>query len=197
MSCCNIEKCDVCNEPYNAYILGIVQCDTCSMLSKEERNKKRAKYGLNPDFVNKICDNCDDVYHGATNIGVCNECHNILEHRMNPPKSKKTIHIIAKYKDNGEKPINVYIVSNKAWGLNIFKVGVTEHLTRRLGGYQTGDPYRAYQYRYILETPHANQIESMIHDKFEQMSTNGEWITGDINDIMDCMMKFHIQLESS
>ena len=74
----------------------------------------------------------------------------------------------------------VYVISNPAFE-NMYKVGIATDYKARLNSYQTSDPDRGYQLEYQKRTSLFREIETHIHDVFENKH---EWVKGNLKDII-------------
>jgi len=73
----------------------------------------------------------------------------------------------------------VYIVENPAWP-NVVKIGAALHLKKRLGSYQTSDPYRAFRYVKTWKTDNREEHEAALHRQLVDLLLNGEWFRDDM-----------------
>lgn len=74
----------------------------------------------------------------------------------------------------------VYIIGNIDAGY--IKIGITNHLKRRLANIQTGCPFQVEILAYTFPMDDARPYESMMHDIFSSYNTNGEWFSSVIYD---------------
>ncbi|MBC6400126.1 MAG: GIY-YIG nuclease family protein [Ekhidna sp.] len=81
----------------------------------------------------------------------------------------------------------VYIISHPKHK-GFYKVGVASNVKSRLGSYQTGDPERNYKLEYSFFTPDFREIETYIHQKYEN---NFEWVKGTLEDIKNDIEGFN------
>ena len=79
----------------------------------------------------------------------------------------------------------VYIISNLHYE-NLYKVGVSNDVERRLNGYQTGCPNRAFKVEYKKYFSNYREVENEIHSKFKYKA---EWVEGNLKEIIDFMEK--------
>ena len=96
-----------------------------------------------------------------------------VEFKTSPPKRTDT---------NGHLPTgNVYVISNPKFP-DEYKVGIAKNVQRRLNSYQTADPGRGFELEYSTSTPHYQEIERYIHDKYPNKH---EWVTATLDEIKD------------
>lgn len=72
----------------------------------------------------------------------------------------------------------IYVISNPAWP-NVYKIGMTTDLNKRLSSYQTYDPYRQYKvesYEFVLDRA---KTEKQILRDYNSDLTVGEWVSKD------------------
>ena len=74
---------------------------------------------------------------------------------------------------------HVYIISHPNYP-GEFKVGIAKDVKARLNSYQTSDPDRQFQLVHSKQTPHFREIETYIHQKFENKH---EWVSGNLEEI--------------
>ena len=79
----------------------------------------------------------------------------------------------------------VYIISNLHYE-NLYKVGVSNDVERRLNGYQTSCPNRAFKVEYKKYFSNYREVENEIHSKFKYKA---EWVEGNLKEIIDFMEK--------
>lgn len=80
----------------------------------------------------------------------------------------------------------VYVISHPKFP-GEYKVGIAKDWKSRLNSYQTSDPDRQFKDEFKLETPHFREIETHIHDKFENKH---EWVQGSLNDIISEIKRY-------
>ena len=85
----------------------------------------------------------------------------------------------------------VYVISNTAYPSE-YKVGVAKDWQARLNSYQTSDPNRGYKLEYKLQTQYFREIETHIHDTFENKH---EWVRAKLEEIKSKICSYHKQLE--
>lgn len=80
----------------------------------------------------------------------------------------------------------VYIISNPAWE-EWYKVGISSDSHKRVGNYQTGDPYRAYKIEYDHFTPFYDSIEKEIHIQSSQQGVDvrHEWVKAPLEQLIE------------
>ena len=74
---------------------------------------------------------------------------------------------------------HVYVISHPNYP-GEFKVGIAKDVKARLNSYQTSAPDRRFQLEYSRQTPHFRELETYIHQKFENKH---EWVLGQLDDI--------------
>lgn len=78
----------------------------------------------------------------------------------------------------GQKQSGVYIVAVR--DSNLYKIGVTKDIEKRLYQLQTGNPYEFYLTEFF-PTPKSRELESLLHKKFKLNRYKREWfkLTGE------------------
>ena len=79
----------------------------------------------------------------------------------------------------------VYVMSNRVHK-DMYKVGITKDVKRRLSTYQTSDPHRGFKIEFQIESPKYEEIEAKIIKKF---NGDHEWIKGDLDNIISEIKK--------
>ena len=74
----------------------------------------------------------------------------------------------------------VYVISNPAYP-NLYKIGTTSDLKKRLGQYQTSDPYRGYKVEYSMLTEGWSFVENGV---ILISKRRNEWIDKSLEDII-------------
>ena len=82
----------------------------------------------------------------------------------------------------------VYIISNLHYE-NLYKVGVSNDVERRLNGYQTSCPNRAFKVEYKKYFSNYREVENEIHSKFKYKA---EWVEGNLKEIIDFMENYKL-----
>lgn len=72
----------------------------------------------------------------------------------------------------------LYLISNPAFP-NLYKIGITQDLDKRLASYQTYDPYRRYKVEHYIFVPDMRAVEKNILNQFKTDLAKGEWINTD------------------
>jgi hypothetical protein len=66
----------------------------------------------------------------------------------------------------------VYLIEDKV--NNIYKIGTTKNLNKRIKSLQTGNPNELY-IKFSFETKYPFRLESLLHRKFKQYHYLNEW----------------------
>jgi hypothetical protein len=77
---------------------------------------------------------------------------------------------------------NLYIINVE--NTNLYKIGVSNDVKKRLIGIQTGNPFKCVIYK-IYPSKYAYRAEAYLQNKFKNKNTNGEWFSLDYYDIME------------
>jgi predicted GIY-YIG superfamily endonuclease len=72
----------------------------------------------------------------------------------------------------------LYLISNPAFP-NLYKIGITQDLTKRLLTYQTYDPFRKFIVEHYKIVENMKEEESKILMKYKINISEGEWIDND------------------
>lgn len=83
---------------------------------------------------------------------------------------------------------HVYVISHPNYP-GEFKVGIAKDVKARLNSYQTSDPDRRFQLEYNRQTPHFRELETYIHQQFENKH---EWVLGQLDDIKSEIDNFEL-----
>ena len=89
-----------------------------------------------------------------------------------------------------DRPGFVYVVSNPVWP-GWVKIGCAEKPTNRLGGYQTGDPYRRYRLETAVYFPKQLEAERLVHRALRNIAEvtddphAGEWFKISVRKAVD------------
>lgn len=83
----------------------------------------------------------------------------------------------------------IYLVSNPIFP-NMYKIGMTRDLNKRLSQYQTSDPYRRYKVEHYKFVEDARSEERKYLKEAGLDIVNGEWITSDkLSNLFDIIFK--------
>lgn len=76
-----------------------------------------------------------------------------------------------------EKPLCgiIYLISNPAFP-NMYKIGITQNLDKRLTQYQTGDPFRQYKVEHYKFVEDIRLEEKKYLEQMNINIVNGEWV---------------------
>lgn len=82
---------------------------------------------------------------------------------------------------NTVPPNFVYLITAEQY-VGIYKIGLTNDVTRRLNDMQTGSPYTLYAIR-SYQVENAVAVEAMLHAFFHKKRIRGEWFNLTAQDI--------------
>ncbi len=81
----------------------------------------------------------------------------------------------------------VYVISNKKFFKDEYKVGIAHDIQKRLNSYQTSDPNRGYKLEYKVLTHNFRDMEKYIHT---ELQSRHEWVKADLETIKKAMKDF-------
>lgn len=95
--------------------------------------------------------------------------------KLNMKRAEKTLSV-EKIKTKNPNCGIIYIVSNPAFP-NIYKIGMTRDLNKRLRQYQTCDPYRQYKIEHYKFVENAKEEEKRLLELYKTDIVKGEWVS--------------------